>query len=107
MAVSENEPLTEAKLAAVGAGAGLPPTITEGMRAVSIRVNEVVGVAGFVIPGTRVDVLVHVRIAECTEPQTRVVLSNVMVLTAGTRYDQDARHRARASPSRPAWSPCC
>ena len=52
--VSENEPLTEAKLAAVGSGAGLPPTITEGMRAVSIRVNEIVGVAGFVIPGTRV-----------------------------------------------------
>ena len=97
---SENEPLTEAKLAAVGAGAGLPPTITEGMRAVSIRVNEVVGVAGFVIPGTRVDVLVTVRgnqAGQNQEPQTRMVLSNVQVLTAGTRYDQE-RATAEGKP---------
>jgi pilus assembly protein CpaB len=90
--VAENEPLTEAKLAAVGAGAGLPPTITEGMRAVSIRVNEIVGVAGFVIPGTRVDVLVTVEGGQegqvKQEAQTRVILNNVQVLTAGTRYDQ-------------------
>lgn len=91
-AVAENEPLTEIKLAAVGAGAGLPPSIPEGMRAVSIRVNEVIGVAGFVIPGTRVDVLVHVRTGQ-REPQTRVVLSNVQVLTAGTRYDQETATR--------------
>ncbi len=58
--VAENEPLTESKLAALGAGGGLPPTIPEGMRAISVKTNEVVGVAGFVIPGTRVDVLVHV-----------------------------------------------
>jgi len=98
--VSENEPLTEAKLAAVGSGAGLPPTITEGMRAVSIRVNEIVGVAGFVIPGTRVDVLVTLRAgqsAAAQEPQTRVVLSNVQVLTAGTRYDQE-RATAEGKP---------
>ena len=59
--VAENEPLTEAKLAPLGAGGGLPPTIPEGMRAISVKTNEVVGVAGFVIPGTRVDVLVTVR----------------------------------------------
>lgn len=86
---SENEPLTEGKLAAVGAGAGLPPTITEGMRAVSIRVNEIIGVAGFVIPGTRVDVVVTVKGEQGRESQSRVVLSNVQVLTAGTRYDQE------------------
>lgn len=100
VSVSENEPLTEAKLAAVGSGAGLPPTITEGMRAVSIRVNEVVGVAGFVIPGTRVDVLVTVKSGQGgqqQEPQTRVVLSNVQVLTAGTRYDQE-RATAEGKP---------
>ena len=97
---AENEPLTEGKLAAIGSGAGLPPTITEGMRAVSIRVNEVVGVAGFVIPGTRVDVLVTIRGGQGTasqEPQTRVVLSNVQVLTAGTRYDQE-RATAEGKP---------
>src|SRR6266511_3872695 len=59
--VAENEPLTEAKLAPLGSGGGLPPTIPEGMRAISVRTNEVVGVAGFVIPGTRVDVLVTLK----------------------------------------------
>ena len=88
IAVSENEPLTESKLAPIGAGAGLPPTITTGMRALSVKVNEVIGVAGFVVPGTRVDVLVTVHRPDGTS-QTRAVLSNVQVLTAGTRYDQE------------------
>ena len=48
----------EAKLAALEAGAGLPPSIPPGMRAISVKVNEVIGVAGFVVPGTRVDVMV-------------------------------------------------
>jgi len=86
--VSENEPLTESKLAPIGSGAGLTPTITEGMRAISVKVNEVVGVAGFVIPGTRVDVLATVRRPDGGS-QSRTVLSNVQVLTAGTRYDQE------------------
>jgi pilus assembly protein CpaB len=85
--VAENEPVTESKLAKVGTGAGLPPTITEGMRAISVRVNEVIGVAGFVIPGTRVDVLVSIKQGEDT--LARVVVSNVQVLTAGTRFDQE------------------
>jgi pilus assembly protein CpaB len=90
VSISENEPLTESKLAPIGSGAGLPPTITEGMRALSVKVNEVIGVAGFVIPGTRVDVVVTVRGRDSNaQPQSRVVLSNVQVLTAGTRYDQE------------------
>jgi pilus assembly protein CpaB len=88
VAAAQNEPLTESKLAAVGSGAGLPPTIPEGMRAISVRVNEVIGVAGFVVPGTRVDVLVTVK-GRDDRTQTRAVLSNVTVLTAGTRYDQE------------------
>ncbi|MES1256309.1 MAG: Flp pilus assembly protein CpaB, partial [Acidobacteriota bacterium] len=48
--VLENEPVTETKLAPIEAGAGLPPSIPAGMRAISVRVNEVVGVAGFVVP---------------------------------------------------------
>jgi pilus assembly protein CpaB len=87
-AVAENEPLTEVKLAKLGAGAGLPPTIPEGMRALSVKVNEVVGVAGFVVPGTRVDVLLSID-QEGGEALTRVVVSNVQVLAAGTRYDQE------------------
>src|SRR5258705_2018632 len=55
--ISENEVILDSKLAATGAGAGLPATIPQGMRAVSIRVDDVVAVAGFVGPGTRVDVL--------------------------------------------------
>lgn len=86
-AVLENEPITQSKLAPIGSGAGLPPTIPQGMRALSVRVNEVVGVAGFVIPGTRVDVFVTLK--DGTDAQTRIVVSNVQVLTAGTRYDQD------------------
>ena len=58
--VVENEPLTSTKLAAIEAGAGLPPTIATGMRAISVKVNEVIGVAGFVVPGTRVDVVVTI-----------------------------------------------
>jgi pilus assembly protein CpaB len=87
----ENEPLTAAKIAAKGAGAGLQPTIPEGMRAISIRVNEIIGVAGFVTPGSRVDVLVTLDDQGNSKKQTmtRMVVSNVQVLTAGTRYDQD------------------
>jgi pilus assembly protein CpaB len=87
--VVTNEPLTESKLAPTEAGAGLPPSITEGMRALSIRVNEVVGVAGFVVPGTHVDVLVTLGEGrDSATSMTRVVVSDVEVLTAGTRYDQ-------------------
>ena len=88
--LAENEPLTASKLAAAGVGGGLPPTIPEGMRAISVRTNEVVGVAGFVIPGTRVDVLVIVKGAgNNQEPIARAVVSNVQVLTAGSRFDQE------------------
>src|SRR6185369_7925379 len=83
--------------APIAAGAGLPPTIPAGMRAISVRVNEVVGVAGFVIPGTRVDVLVTLK--QGNDTVTRVVVSNVQVLTAGTRYDQDKSKNGEPIPS--------
>ena len=86
-AVLKNEPLSESKLAPVEAGAGLPPTIPAGMRALSVRVNEVIGVAGFTVPGTRVDVLAMVR--DSNNSMSRIVVSNVQVLTSGTKYDQD------------------
>jgi len=85
--VLENEPITSAKLAAKEAGAGLAPTIPLGMRAISVRVNEVVGVAGFLLPGAHVDVLATVNIKEDTF--TRAVVSNLTVLAAGTRFEQD------------------
>jgi pilus assembly protein CpaB len=86
-----NEPLAESKLAPIEAGAGLPPTIPSGMRAISVKVNEVIGVAGFTVPGTRVDVLAMVR--ENNNSMSRIVVGNVQVLTAGTKYDQDESRR--------------
>jgi pilus assembly protein CpaB len=98
--LSENEPLTEAKLAPIEAGAGLPPSIPDGMRALSVKVNEVVGVAGFVVPGTRVDVMATIAARQGSqESTTRVVVSNIQVLTAGTRYDQEKAKDGEAIPS--------
>lgn len=88
--VVRNEPILEAKLAPKEAGAGLPPVIPEGMRAVSVRVNEVVGVAGYVLPGTRVDVVATASPTnQARDVMSKVVLANVQVLTAGTRVEQD------------------
>ena len=85
----KNELVLAAKLASKEAGAGLPPVIPEGMRAVSVRVNEVVGVAGYVLPGNRVDVVATASPTESRSDTTsKVVLSNVQVLTAGTRMEQ-------------------
>jgi pilus assembly protein CpaB len=95
--VVENEPILESKLAPIGTGAGLPPTIPEGMRAISVKVDEVIGVAGFVVPGTRVDVVVTARGSRTEESMSRVVVSDVKVLTAGTRYDQE-KSRADGQP---------
>jgi pilus assembly protein CpaB len=85
-----NEPVLKAKLASKEAGSGLPPVIPEGMRAVSVRVDEVVGVAGYVLPGNRVDVLATANPTDQrSDTTTKVILSNVQVLTAGTRMEQD------------------
>ncbi len=99
-AVTENEPFTETKLAPIGSGAGLPPSIPAGMRAMSVKVDEVIGVAGFVVPGTRVDLVVTLRgKGETEESMSRTVLSNVLVLTAGTRFDQEQAKDGKAQPS--------
>ena len=91
--MAENEPVLEANLAPRSAGAGLPATIPEGMRAVSVAVNDVVGVAGFVIPGTMVDVLVTGELPGRHEGAdnniTRTILENVRVLAAGQKIEQD------------------
>ena len=88
--IVKNEPVLPSKLASKEAGAGLPPVIPEGMRAVSVRVNEVIGVAGYVLPGTRVDVVATASPNdERADMTSKVILSNVQVLTAGTRMEQD------------------
>jgi pilus assembly protein CpaB len=92
--VAKNEPITDSKLAAVGAGAGMAPMIAPGMRAMSVRVNDVVGVAGYVVSTSRVDVLVTVRPDK--EMITRTVVSNVLVLAAGTEIDREAARTGQA-----------
>lgn len=89
--VAENEVVLPSKLAPVEAGAGLPPVIPKGMRALSVRVNDVIGVAGYVLPGNRVDVVATVSPTNQRRDITsKVVLTNVLVLAAGTRIEQDA-----------------
>jgi len=86
----QNEPILSAKLASKEAGAGLPPIIQPGMRAVSVRVNDVVGVAGYVLPGTRVDVVATVNpTQQQTDVTSKVILANVQVLASGTKIEQD------------------
>jgi len=88
--VAENEPLLETKVSTKDAGGGLSIIIHDGMRAVSVRVDEVIGVAGFVIPGTRVDVMLTLDKGP-TRPQaiTKTLLQNVQTLAAGQSVTRD------------------
>lgn len=87
--VSANEPLISAKLADMESGGGLPIVIPEGMRALSVRVDEVIGVAGFVLPGTRVDVLLTIA-GSSDIPVTRIILQNIQTLASGQTITRDA-----------------
>lgn len=93
------EPLLEGRLAAKGDGFGLAPVIPSGMRAVSVRVTDVVGVAGFVQPGLRVDVLVTGRPPNGNATMTTTALQNIQVLSAGTTLAADQRGQAINAPS--------
>jgi len=85
-----NEPVMESKLAAIEAGAGLATAIPEGMRAVAIKVNDVIGIAGFVLPATRVDVIVTGSPERGRRTDTsQVILENIEVLAAGQNVEQD------------------
>jgi pilus assembly protein CpaB len=98
--INVNEPVTSRKVASKEQGAGLSPIIPQGMRALSIRVNDVISVAGYVVPGTRVDVIVTVGSQSATgnEPMSRTVVSNLLVLTAGTRYDTEKSKDGKPQP---------
>ena len=88
--VVQNAPILEGAMPPKEAGAGLPPVIPEGLRAVSVRVNDVIGVAGYVLPGTRVDVVATVNPTDQHPDATsKVILTNVQVLTAGTKIERD------------------
>jgi len=90
-AIYENEPVLENRLAPKGAGAGLAATIPAGMRAVAVRVNDVVGVAGFVVPGMRVDILISgTPPGVSTGTVSKTLLQNIEVLSAGQNFQKDA-----------------
>lgn len=93
-----NEPILETKLAAQGVGGGLPILISEGMRALSISVDQVVGVAGFVVPGTRVDVLLTLTSEGAPEPTTKAILQNIQTLAAGQSIQVDAQGTPQPVP---------
>jgi pilus assembly protein CpaB len=96
--IYKGEFILPTKLAPENAGAGLPSLIPPGMRAVSVRVNEVVSVAGFVTPGTRVDVLLTGTPLGGTEPQTTTVLQNVAVIASGHTLERTSTGEAQTTP---------
>jgi pilus assembly protein CpaB len=93
--ISRGEFILPNRLAAENAGAGLPSLIPPGMRAVSVRVNEVVSVAGFVTPGTRVDVLLTGTPGTNGDQETTTVLQNVAVLASGHTLERNSSGEAQ------------
>ncbi len=91
--IYKGEPFVDQRLAPKGAGAGLAATIPVGMRAVALRVNDVVGLAGFVLPGMHVDVIVSGSGSNYSEGSsgnmmTRTILQNIEVLSAGQHFER-------------------
>src|SRR5215469_13620106 len=93
--ISKGEFILPNRLAGENAGSGLPSLLPPGMRAVSVRVNEVVSVAGFVTPGTRVDVLLTGTPGGAGEEQTTTVLQNVAVLASGHTLERSSTGEAQ------------
>lgn len=87
--VDANQPLTEKLLSVPGAGTGLAARIPEGMRAIALKTDEVMGVAGFLTPGSHIDVLVTYRSDQSPEPRTVTVLQDAEILAAGQQVQPD------------------
>jgi pilus assembly protein CpaB len=96
--IAQGDFVLPSKLAGENAGFGLPSLIPRGMRAVSVRVNEVVSVAGFVVPGTHVDVLLTGNPAGGTDQQTSTVLENVAVIATGQKLERNAGGDPQMTP---------
>jgi pilus assembly protein CpaB len=87
--LGKDQPILERDLSAAGSGTGLASKIPDGMRAVALRSDEVVGVAGFLVPGSRVDVLVTFQSGRLPEPVTSTVVQNALVIAAGHQIEPD------------------
>ena len=98
-AIYAGEPIVNSRLAARGSGGGLAATIPPGMRAAAVRVDQVVGVAGFVTPGQRVDVLISGTPPGVDNPTqgtvSKTLLQNIEVLSAGTDIQKDAEGKPK------------
>lgn len=97
-AIQADEPVVEARVAVKGSGVGLGPLIPPGMRAISVRVNDVAGVAGFVLPGMRVDVLFTGKPPDRAGAETQTVLQNITVLSAGQTIQTDGKSQPIVAP---------
>jgi pilus assembly protein CpaB len=95
--MSPNEPVLDSKLASKEAGAGLGSAIPEGMRAVAVRVNDIIGVAGFVVPGTHVDVIIIGTPGTSGATTSKIFLENVQVLSAGQNVERDVNGKPQSS----------
>ena len=99
--IYQNEPILDRRLASKGAGAGMAATIPVGMRAVALRVNEVVGLAGFVLPGMHVDVLIAGNAPGADQSWTgtlcRTVLQNIEVLSAGQKIEKNVEGKPESA----------
>jgi pilus assembly protein CpaB len=95
--LAAGQPVLDTQLSAAGAGVGLSAKIPDGMRAISLRSDEVVGVAGFMLPGTHVDVLVTFHKDNSTEQVTSMVLQDVEILATGQKMQPDATGKAETA----------
>ena len=94
--ISPRDPVTEAKLAPIGAAGGLSSMIPEGYRAMTVAVNDVVGVSGFIMPGTLVDIVVVITPPKGSgneEMISKIVLQNIKVLASGQNIDKPKNDR--------------
>ncbi len=94
--IAPREPLTESRLAPVGAAGGLSSVIPDGYRGMTVKVDEVVGVSGFIMPGTLVDVVVVTTPPKASNEQetiSKIVLQNIKVLASGQNIDKPKNDR--------------
>jgi pilus assembly protein CpaB len=94
--IAAREPITESRLAPEGTAGGLSAVIPEGYRAMTVKVDDVVGISGFIMPGTLVDVVVVIRPDDSSAAQgpiSKIVLQNIKVLANGQNIDKPENQR--------------
>lgn len=96
--IARGEFILTSKLAGENGGSGLPSLIPNGMRAVSVRVNDTTSVSGFVLPGTHVDVLLTGNPEGSTQQQTTTVLENVAVIATGQKLERNSAGEPQTTP---------